>query len=343
MTQMRQIFGVVFLLMVYLMLVKLFSGCSQQPENEPGKPAYVLVVHGGAGAMERSNMSAEAETAYKEGLFLAIEAGEKILKQGGSSTDAIIAAITLLEDNPLFNAGRGAVFNEAGEIAHDASIMEGKESRAGAVGAVSHMRNPILAAKAIMDDGRHVFLVGKGAEDFALAMGVDTVNPSYFFTQDRWENYEKTRQTSLEREFPLNPKGTVGAVALDLQGNLAAGTSTGGMHYKRAGRLGDSPIIGAGTWADNNSCAVSATGHGEFFIRNAVASDIAARMLYGGKSLKQAADEVVMQKLAALDAGGGIIAVDKYGNIAMPFNTPGMFRGFVKQGEKPIVAIYGEN
>ncbi|MDP2237294.1 MAG: isoaspartyl peptidase/L-asparaginase [Bacteroidales bacterium] len=317
-----------------------FEGSGQHSAKKETKPDYVLVIHGGAGAMERSKMSAEAEEAYKSGLMAALEAGEKILKSGGSSTDAIVAAILLLEDNPLFNAGRGAVYNEAGKIAHDASIMEGAEGKAGAVGAIGIIRNPILAAKAIMDDGRHVFLIGVGAEDFAVKAGIDTVNPSYFFTQSRWDSYEKTRQTRLDREFPLNPKGTVGAVALDKNGNLAAGTSTGGMHYKRVGRLGDSPVIGAGTWADNKSCAISATGHGEYFIRNAVAHDIAARMLYGNQTLEQATDEVVMKNLKALDAGGGIIAVDKNGNIAMPFNTSGMFRGYVKAGEKANVAIY---
>ncbi|PKP52436.1 MAG: beta-aspartyl-peptidase [Bacteroidetes bacterium HGW-Bacteroidetes-1] len=333
---------------VYILIVILIfgllphEGFSQLSEKSETKPDYVLVIHGGAGAMERSKMSTEAETAYIKGLLEALEAGEKVLKSGGSSTDAIIAAITWMEDNPLFNAGRGAVYNEMGEIAHDASIMEGAEGKAGAVGAVGIIRNPILAAKAIMDDGRHVFLIGKGAEDFAVKAGVDTVNPSYFFTQARWDSYEKTRQTRIEREFPIKSKGTVGAVALDKNGNLAAGTSTGGMHYKRMGRLGDSPVIGAGTWADNQSCAISATGHGEYFIRNAVAHDIAARMLYAHQSLEQATYDVVMKKLKALEAGGGIIAVDKDGNIAMPFNTSGMFRAYVKAGEAAKAAIYVE-
>jgi L-asparaginase / beta-aspartyl-peptidase len=340
MIQMRQLKGILLLMLFVVATAMLVSGCTRQKAEEAERPEYVLVIHGGAGAMERSLMSPEAEAAYRQGLLEALEAGEAVLRSGGSSMDAVVAAIVLMEDNPLFNAGKGAVLNEAGDIAHDASLMEGSEGRAGAVGAVQTIRNPILAAKAIMDEGRHVFLVGKGAESFALSQGVDTISPTYFITPERWESYEKTRNSRLEREFPLQPKGTVGAVARDKNGNLAAGTSTGGMHYKRVGRLGDSPVIGAGTWADNNSCAVSATGHGEYFIRNAVASDISARMLYGNKSLKQASDEVVLQKLAALDAGGGIIAVDKNGNIAMPFNTPGMFRGFVKAGSEPFVAIY---
>lgn len=338
---MMKLFRIALLFVVSgICALMLFWGCSGQKVKEAERPEYVLVIHGGAGAMERSLMSPEAEEAYRKGLIEALVAGESVLRSGGSSVDAVVAAIVVLEDNPLFNAGRGAVLNEAGDIAHDAALMEGSRGKAGAVGAVHIIRNPILAAKAIMDDGRHVFLVGAGAETFAMYMGVDTVDAAYFFTDERVKSYEKTRNSHLEREFPLQPKGTVGAVALDRQGTLAAGTSTGGMHFKRVGRLGDSPVIGAGTWADNNSCAVSATGHGEYFIRNAVASDIAARMLYGNKSLKQASDEVVMQKLVALDAGGGIIAVDKHGNIAMPFNTPGMFRACVTAGREPFVAIY---
>jgi L-asparaginase / beta-aspartyl-peptidase len=343
MIQIRQLRSILLLMSFSVAAMMMVSGCTEQQGKEVRPPNYVLVIHGGAGAMERAMMDSATEETYRQGLLEALETGEAILKSGGSSVDAVVAAIVVMEDNPLFNAGKGAVLNEACDIAHDASIMEGSEGKAGAVGAVQTIRNPILAAKAIMDDGRHVFLVGKGAESFALSRGVDTISPSYFITPYRLESYKKTLDSHLEREFPLQSKGTVGAVALDKHGNLAAGTSTGGMHFKRVGRLGDSPVIGAGTWADNNSCAVSATGHGEYFIRNAVASDIAARMLYGNKSLKQAADEVVMQKLAALDAGGGIIAVDKNGNIAMPFNTPGMFRGYVKNGEKPFVAIYSEN
>lgn len=329
-----------FLFILSLWMFGLIEAHAQTTETFLQRPDYVLVIHGGAGAMERAAMSAEAEAAYHKGLLEALEAGESVLENGGAATDAVVAAILVLEDNPLFNAGRGAVYNEAGEIAHDASIMEGKEGKAGAVGLVQHIRNPILAAQAIMNDGRHVFLVGEGAEIFAISKGIDTVGQDYFFTQARWDSYERTRKTKLEREFPLNSKGTVGAVALDKKGNLAAGTSTGGMHFKRAGRLGDSPVIGAGTWADNEGCAVSATGHGEYFIRNAVASDINARMIYLGETLEEAANYVVMEKLQQLDAGGGIIAVDKNGNIATPFNTSGMFRGSVKAGEKPSTAIY---
>ncbi len=325
-----------------LLITAITSLMGQTPTPASERPDYVLVIHGGAGAMERSKMSVEAEQAYLSGLSEALAAGEKVLKSGGNSLEAVIAAIVLLENNPLFNAGKGAVYNEAGMVAHDASLMDGKSGKGGAVGAVSCIKNPVLAAKAVMDHGRHVFLVGRGAEKFAIRAGLDSVPQAYFFTQSRWENYEKTRQTQLEREFPVQPKGTVGAVALDKNGNLAAGTSTGGMHFKLEGRLGDSPVIGAGTWADNNSCAVSATGHGEFFILNAVAHDLHARMVYAGQPLQQAADELVMNKLKQLDAGGGIIAVDKQGNVAMPFNTSGMFRASVVAGKKPFVAIYAE-
>jgi len=328
-------------IILFVSLIFGLTGIAQKSTQQQ-RPAYALAIHGGAGTMEWENMSAEARKNYETALLDALKAGEAILQSGGSSLDAVVAAITLLEDNPLFNAGRGAVYNEAGQLAHDASIMEGKEGKAGAVGMVTNIKNPILAAKAVMDEGRHVFMVGRGAEVFAASMGLDTVSNDYFYTKERREAWEKTRKTRLEREFPLQPKGTVGAVALDMEGNLAAGTSTGGMHYKRVGRLGDSPVIGAGTWADNNTCAISATGHGEYFIRNAVAHDISARMQYLGESLEKAAHEVVMVKLAALDAGGGIIAVDAKGNIAMPFNTPGMFRASIRAGEPPYVAVSRE-
>ncbi|MCO6463449.1 MAG: isoaspartyl peptidase/L-asparaginase [Saprospiraceae bacterium] len=327
-----------FLLMALFSLGMITSESVSGQSNSTSRPEYVLVIHGGAGVLESA--PADIQAKYHNGLREALLAGEAVLKSGGSAIDAIVAAITKMEDNPLFNAGKGAVYNEAGEITMDASIMEGKEGRAGAVGLVKHTKNPILAAKAIMDDGRHVFLVGEGAEIFAQKAGVEMVEQDYFYTQPRWDAYEHTLKTKLEREFHLNSKGTVGAAALDKHGNLAAGTSTGGMHFKRVGRLGDSPVIGAGTWADNQSCAVSATGHGEYFIRNNVASDISARMKYLGETLQKAADYVIMDKLMKIEAEGGIIAVDKDGNIAMPFNTTGMYRGYVKAGEKPVTKIY---
>lgn len=320
-----------------------FQACMQTAKKPVQRPDYVIVIHGGAGVIEKSSMTPVMDSAYRSTLSLALDKGSAILESGGTSVDAVLAAITLMEDSPLFNAGRGAVYNEAGFIAHDASLMEGAEGKAGAVGAITNIKNPILAANELMKDGRHVFMVGDGAEKFAAAAGLEVVDPAYFFVQRQWDKYEKTRRTTLEKEFPLDSKhGTVGAVALDKYGNLAAGTSTGGMHYKREGRLGDSPVIGVGTWAENGSCAVSATGHGEFFIRNVVAYDIAARMKYARQSLGEAADEVVMKKLAALEAGGGIIAVDNVGNIAMTFNTPGMFRGYKIAGKPPFTGLYAD-
>lgn len=322
-----------------LLTLLFLGGCTKK--SEPVRPAYAMAIHGGAGVIKPENMTASMDSAYRAALTEALQKGEYVLQNGGSSIDAVTAAITFMEDSPLFNAGKGAVFNEAGQIEHDASIMEGKDHGAGAVGAVRNIKNPILAARKVMEDGRHVFLVGQGAEKFAATSGLIPVDPSYFFTQKQWDKYEKTLATTLEKEFEVNSKhGTVGAVALDQQGNLAAGTSTGGMHFKRVDRLGDTPVIGAGTYADNESCAVSATGHGEYFIKNAVAYDISARMLYAGQSLDEASNFVVMDKLQKLDAGGGIIAVDKLGNISLKFNTPGMFRASVKAGESIQVHIY---
>lgn len=329
------------ILLFVILCTSFLMACSHAIEPEP--PAYAMVIHGGAGTINPENLSSEMDSAYRQTLALALNAGEEVLKNGGSSINAVVAAITLMEDSPLFNAGRGAVFNEAGQIAHDASIMEGKLHGAGAVGAVRNIKNPILAARKVMEDGRHVFMVGQGAEDFAAKSGLVPVDPTYFFTQKQWDKYAQTLATKLEKEFPVNSKhGTVGAVALDNEGNLAAGTSTGGMHFKRVGRLGDSPVIGAGTYADNESCAVSATGHGEFFIKNAVAYDISARMRYAGQTLEEASNEVVMDKLLKLDAGGGIIALDKWGNISMKFNTTGMYRAAVKAGEPMRVHIYAD-
>lgn len=331
--------GKSFVATISLLVIFLLGFSCRQPD-EP-RPDFVLVIHGGAGVIEASRMSVQQDSTYRAVLNEALAAGSLVLESGGSAVDAVIAAILVMEDSPLFNAGKGAVYNEAGIIEHDASIMDGSDLSAGAVGSLRNIRNPILAAHQIMVDGRHVFMVADGARQFAIKAGLETVDPQYFFDQTRWDNYERTRKTQLKKEFPVQSKhGTVGAVALDKSGNLAAATSTGGMHFKREGRLGDSPVIGAGTYADNLSCAVSATGHGEFFIRNAVAYDIAARIKYAGQTLQEAADEVVMQKLSALDAGGGIIAVDQQGNIAMPFNTSGMFRGYVVAGQNPVVKLF---
>jgi beta-aspartyl-peptidase (threonine type) len=247
----------------------------------------------------------------------------------------------MMEDCPLFNAGKGAVFNAEGKNEMDAAIMDGKTGLAGAVAGVTTIRNPITAARAVMAKSEHVMLAGKGAETFATEQGLAIVSPEYFFTQSRWDAYLKAKANADSIDALDKKHGTVGCVALDKYGNLAAATSTGGMMLKKYGRIGDSPIIGAGTYADNNTCAVSTTGHGEFFIRNVVAYDISALMKYKGLSLIQAANEVIMIKLKNQGGDGGIIAVDKNGNIAMPFNTSGMFRGFIKSGGEMKVAMFG--
>jgi L-asparaginase / beta-aspartyl-peptidase len=299
------------------------------------RPEWAIVVHGGAGYMRPENYTDEDELKYKERLEAALLAGAGILKNGGSSLDAVEAAIRLLEDSPLFNAGKGAVFNADGVNELDASIMDGKTMNAGAVANVTTIKNPISAARKVMDESPHVMLIKEGAETFAQEIGLEIVDRSYFFTQKSWN--------ALQRNKESEKSGTVGCVALDNEGNLAAGTSTGGMTNKKWGRVGDSPVIGAGTFADNNTCGVSATGHGEFFIRNVVAYDIAARMNYLNEPLASAADDIINNKLEALGANGGVIAMDKNGNIAMPFNTSGMFRGYMRAGEDVKVFIYKED
>jgi L-asparaginase / beta-aspartyl-peptidase len=299
------------------------------------RPEWAIVVHGGAGYMRPENYTDEDELKYKERLEAALLAGAGILKNGGSSLDAVEAAIRLLEDSPLFNAGKGAVFNADGVNELDASIMDGKTGNAGAVANVTTIKNPISAARKVMDESPHVMLIKEGAETFAQEIGLEIVDRSYFFTQKSWN--------ALQRNKESEKSGTVGCVALDNEGNLAAGTSTGGMTNKKWGRVGDSPVIGAGTFADNNTCGVSATGHGEFFIRNVVAYDIAARMNYLNEPLASAADDIINNKLEALGANGGVIAMDKNGNIAMPFNTSGMFRGYMRAGEDVKVFIYKED
>ncbi len=295
---------------------------------------FVLVIHGGAGTILKENMTDEKEQQYKAKLQEALKVGAEILKNGGSSLDAVTETICVLEDSPLFNAGKGAVFTAEGVNEMDASIMDGSDLNAGAVAGVQSIKNPIRAARAVMEDSPHVLLSGAGADTFALQQGLTIVDPEYFFTKRRWESYQKVKAKKEKGE----KHGTVGAVALDKYGNLAAATSTGGMTYKMKGRVGDSPIIGAGTYADNNTCAVSATGHGEFFMRNVVAYDISALMKYKGLSLSDAADEVIQNKLKSIGGDGGIIAVDKDGNFTMTFNTAGMYRGFVSsEGEMEVL------
>ncbi|GMU68905.1 MAG: hypothetical protein AMXMBFR37_12370 [Steroidobacteraceae bacterium] len=301
---------------------------------------YAIAIHGGAGTLPRAAMTPERDQAYRAGLAAALDAGYAVLDGGGTSLDAVTTAVRILEDDPLFNAGRGAVLTAGGIAELDASIMDGRTLAAGAVAGLRHVRNPIELARAVMEHSSHVMLIGGGAEEFALERGMAPVPNEYFHTE--------TRRLQLQRALPggggpvneLSALGTVGAVALDQDGNLAAATSTGGMTAKRYGRVGDSPIIGAGTYADNAGCAVSATGHGEFFIRTVVAHDICARVAYAGATLAEAADAVVMDRLRQMGGEGGIIAVDARGNVVMPFNSEGMFRGARSADGRREIAIY---
>jgi beta-aspartyl-peptidase (threonine type) len=304
-----------------------------------------MVIHGGAGTILRHNMTPAMEKAYIDTLTIALRTGYQILARGGSSLDAVEATIRVMEDSPLFNAGKGAVFTANGVNELDASIMDGRTLRAGAVAAVEHVRNPISLARLVMEKSPHVMMVGAGAEEFAKSQGVKLVPPYYFWTERRWKAHEveKAKADSgktgsvpgAERHF-----GTVGAVALDKGGNLAAGTSTGGLEMKKYGRVGDSPIIGAGNYANNLSCAVSGTGDGEYFMRNVVAADICARVRYSGVSIHRAADDVVMKELVEQHGRGGVIVIDGKGNIATAFNTSGMYRGWVTRDGKITVKIY---
>jgi L-asparaginase / beta-aspartyl-peptidase len=315
---------------------------------DPEKTArFKLVIHGGAGTITRQNMTPEMENQYRAKLTEGLQAGHKILKGGGSSLDAVEAAIRVMEDSPLFNAGKGAVFTNAGTNELDASIMDGASLKAGAVSGLKHVKNPIRLARLVMDKSPHVMLSGAGAELFARQQGIQMVSQKYFFTERRWmqlqEEKKKSKQQRTNQSRPVSHAaylGTVGAVALDQKGNIAAGTSTGGITNKRFGRIGDSPVIGAGTYADNRTCAVSATGQGEYFIRLGVARDISALMEYKGNSVKDAADFVIMGKLAILGGTGGVIAIDKEGNHAWPFNTSGMYRGYIDADGKVVVEIY---
>jgi beta-aspartyl-peptidase (threonine type) len=298
-----------------------------------------IAIHGGAGTLSRRDTSADEERAYADGLNAALGAGYSVLERGGSSVDAVIAAVCVLEDNPLFNAGRGAVLNRDGLAELDASVMDGATLGAGAVTGLKHVKNPIALARLVMDSSPHVMLVGEGAEEFARLQGVELVSNEYFRTSARQQQLHRLLGGSAEKENDLVAFGTVGAVALDERGNVAAATSTGGMTGKRWGRVGDSPIIGAGTYASNASCAVSATGHGEYFIRSAVAHDICAQTEYLGIPLAQAAANV-LAKMKALGGNGGVIAVDTRGEIALEFNTEGMFRGARSSNGRNEVAIY---
>ena len=302
---------------------------------------FGLAIHGGAGTLPRAEMRGEQELNYRAGLEEALDAGYAVLEARGTSLDAVTRAVMVLEDNPLFNAGRGSVFTYDGRNELDAAIMDGRTLRAGAVSGLAHIKNPIDLARAVMEQSEYVMLSGAGAEEFALSRGVALVPQSYFHTPERWRQLERVRSGDAGLSpLTISHVGTVGAVALDDDGRLAAATSTGGMTGKRYSRVGDTPIIGAGTYADDRSCAVSATGHGEIFIRAAVAHDICARMRFGGRRLRDAVREVVLEELPALHGEGGVIAIDRSGEIAMEFNSEGMFRASRKSGEEARIAIY---
>jgi beta-aspartyl-peptidase (threonine type) len=333
------------------------AAAQQQPARH-----WAIVLHGGAGVIERITMDPRTEAAYRASLTQAIQAGSAVLAQGGSSLDAIEAAIRILEDDPLFNAGRGAVFTAEGKNELDAAIMDGATLKAGAVAGVTRTRHPISLARAVMEKSPYVMLIGTGADGFAAEMGLEQVEPSFFFTERRWQSLVK--QLKKEgRPIPQRPAGaqppptvpvaereaedahrfgTVGVVALDRAGNIAAGTSTGGTQGKRWGRVGDTPIIGAGTYASNKSCAVSATGTGEYFIRLTVAREVCALVQYKGMRLQQAADDVIHKELKALDGDGGLIAIAPDGQMAWSFNTPGMYRARQVEGGKLEIGIFAE-
>lgn len=315
---------------------------------------FGFVIHGGAGTIERSRMTPEREAAYRAALTEALTAGHEVLRRGGPGLDAVVAAIRLLEDSPLFNAGKGAVFTAEGTNELDSSIMDGQTLKAGAVAGLRRVKNPILLARLVMERSPHVMMVGEGAEAFARQQNVEFVDPKYFHTEERWQQLQRRRE---EERNPNRPRssvpaggqvhleehkfGTVGAVCLDRAGNLAAGTSTGGMTNKRFGRVGDSPVIGAGTYANNETCAVSCTGDGEYFIRAAVAHEISAAMEHGGRTLEDAA-RLALEKARRLGGAGGLIAIDRRGRFATPFNTSGMYRGHIGPDGRPQVAIYGD-
>ena len=324
------------------------SGVRPVDQRKMQDEKFGLVIHGGAGTIDRSKMTPEKEREYRAGLERALAAGYDVLKNGGSSLDATEAAVRVLEDDPHFNAGKGSVFTSAGTNEMDAAIMDGKALAAGAVAALKHVRNPISLARLVMEKSGHVMMDGEGAEAFAKENGMELVDQKYFFTQERWDALQKIKAAEKHRTggagkaFFITDQdrhGTVGAVALDKNGNLAAATSTGGTTNKRPGRVGDSPVIGAGTYANNATCAVSATGDGEYFIRATVGHDVSALMEYRRMSLKEAA-QAVLDKVAKLGGTGGLIAIDRQGNVALPFNTTGMYRGYVDRDGKFVVEIY---
>ena len=334
--------------LAFAVSMTLFTSLSFANNDKP----FALAIHGGAGTIKQSSFTPEQEKAYRAKLKQAVDAGYSVLEKGGSSLTAVTTAINVLENSPYFNAGVGAVYTHNEQHEMDASIMDGNTMNAGAVAGVKHIKNPIDLARLVMDESVHVMLYGQGAEEFALTQGVPLVANETFNTQKRYEGLQRAKakmaeaknsadyqaaHQQLDTEYKV---GTVGAVALDKKGNISAGTSTGGMTNKRYGRIGDAPVIGAGTYAENGVCAVSATGHGEYFIRYQVAGDICAKVKYQSKSIIQAADEVINQRLITAGGTGGVIAIDHRGNIATPFNTEGMYRATRKSGEEAQVMIW---
>lgn len=355
-----------FMLMVLILVpVSGFAQKSVRPEakqlQSPQNPRIGFVIHGGAGVITKGSLTPEREAEYRAKLQEALLAGYKLLQEGRPALDAVEAAIRIMEDSPLFNAGKGAVFTHDGKNELDSSIMDGKTLAAGAVAGLHHVKNPITLARAVMEKSPHVMMAGDGAEKFAKEQNIELVDEKYFFTQPRWDSLQKILKEEKEKEekekagqkkpgttswlSPTNLKaenkfGTVGAVALDKDGNLAAGTSTGGMTNKKYGRVGDAPIIGAGTYANNATCAVSGTGWGEFFIRLGVARDISSLMEYRAMPVQQAVDLVIKTKLQNAGGDGGVIAIDKFGNIGISFNSEGMYRAYIDSEGKPVVEIY---
>lgn len=342
---------------IILLVLGLTSVTFAQVKNPPKstvKPRYVLVIHGGAGTILKSQMTPEKESAFKNALTKALETGYSTLQAGKTSIDAVEATIHVMEDSPLFNAGKGSVFTHDGKNEMDAAIMDGKTMMAGSVAGVTTIKNPISGARAVMEKSEHVMMVGAGAERFAAQAGIEIVDPSYFYTKERMDALKKAiKEDSVKAVLDHGSKksmkmgtlnkdykfGTVGCVALDKEGNLAAGTSTGGMTNKKYGRVGDAPIIGAGTYANNQTAGISCTGWGEFYIRNVVAHDISALMEYKGLNVAEAS-RMALEKVGKMGGDGGLIALDKNGNMAMPFNTEGMYRGSVTSEGTIEILIY---
>jgi L-asparaginase / beta-aspartyl-peptidase len=361
---MKKILSFYLTALLFVLPVSAFAQINSSVTNKPllqspQNPRIGFMIHGGAGVIRRGSLKPEREKEYRTKLEEAVMTGYKALQNGKSSIDAVEAAVRILEDSPLFNAGKGAVFTADGKNELDAAIMNGKNLMAGAVAGLRRVKNPISLARAVMEKSPHVMMIGEGAEKFAVEAGIELVDPKYFWTQERWDSLQRIIKQEKEKEKqkkeantdkkvsqidlleePYNKFGTVGAVALDKDGNLAAGTSTGGMTYKKYGRVGDVPIIGAGTYANNETCAVSATGWGEYFIRLGVARDICAQIELRGTPIQEAANLVIHQKLQKLGGDGGIIAIDRSGNMAISFNSEGMYRAYVNGEGKPVVEIY---